>query len=260
LQHHAQRQQSLFGELESDAERIGPEPSLARQLTQRLELEKLSGVRHVALAQTPEARLHEICSQVEACRKCNLWKTRLHVVPGQGDPRADLLFVGEAPGAEEDRQGLAFVGRAGQMLTRIIQSINLERDQVFIGNILKCRPPANRTPLPDEIAQCLPYLLAQLQVINPTIVCALGGVAANVLLGGNEPISRLRGNFIPYGSAKLIATYHPAYLLRNPAEKRKVWADIQKVRDELLRQRSVVGTQQPMHKSVRRPRTSTGGL
>jgi len=207
-------------------------PSLTRQLKQRLELEKLQGRRHVRVA-THEAELAQIARRVAGCKRCGLWRTRTQPVPGQGSARAELVLVGEAPGAEEDKQGLAFVGRAGQLLTKILKAINLEREDVFIGNILKCRPPANRSPLPDESASCLPYILAQLDVIKPRIICALGAVAANALMGESGPISRIRGKFVPYRGADFIATYHPAYLLRNPAEKKKVWEDMQKIRDRL---------------------------
>ncbi len=143
------------------------------------------------------------------------------------------MFVGEAPGADEDEQGLPFVGRAGQLLTKIIEAIEMRREDVYICNILKCRPPGNRNPEPDEIGSCEPFLLRQIATIRPKVICALGTFGAQTLLRTREPISRLRGQFIEYQGAKLMATFHPAYLLRNPGEKRKVWEDVQKIRDYL---------------------------
>ena len=232
------RQKRLFPDSQPDspAASVDSPHGLVRQLKQRLELERLLGARYLPVT-VPERELAKIAEQVSGCKKCALWKTRTQTVPGQGNPRADLVLVGEAPGAEEDKQGLAFVGRAGQLLTRILNAINLDREDVFIGNILKCRPPANRSPLPDEIACCLPYILAQLEIMKPRIVCALGGVAAAALLGYSQPIGRIRGKFVPYRGGKLMATYHPAYLLRSPADKKKVWEDMQKIRDELVLER-----------------------
>lgn len=167
------------------------------------------------------------------CRRCKLCLGRKTIVFGQGNPRAELMFIGEAPGAEEDEQGLAFVGRAGQLLTRIIEAIEMRREEVYITNVVKCRPPENRKPEEDEMAACEPFLLRQINAIGPKVICLLGGVAAQALLKTKEPISRLRGKWIDYHGYKVIATYHPAYLLRNPNDKRLVWADMQKVRDYL---------------------------
>ena len=167
------------------------------------------------------------------CKRCKLASGRKNIVFGSGNPRADLMFVGEAPGADEDEQGLPFVGRAGQLLTKIIEAIGMTREEVYICNILKCRPPNNRNPEPDEIASCEPFLFRQIDSIRPKAICALGAFGAQTLLRTKEPISRLRGHFIDYHGAKLMATFHPAYLLRNPGEKRKVWEDVQKIRDYL---------------------------
>ena len=167
------------------------------------------------------------------CHKCQLDQSRTHVVFGIGNQKADLMFVGEAPGAEEDRTGKPFVGRAGQLLTKIIQSIGLTRDDVYIANVLKCRPPSNRNPKLNEIEQCEPYLLRQIQLIKPKVICALGTFAAQILLRTDERISKLRGDFYSYHGTKVMPTYHPAYLLRNPENKRQVWEDIQKVMAEL---------------------------
>lgn len=183
-----------------------------------------------------EDALARIAAEVADCTRCpELVANRTHTVPGQGDPGARLVFVGEGPGADEDRQGLAFVGRAGQLLTKMIQSIDLTRDQVFICNIIKCRPPGNRNPTPEEIANCLPFLMRQLEIIRPKIICALGGVAAQTLLQTHDGITRLRGRFHPYRGAKLMPTFHSAYVLRNyiPDTRRKVYDDLLAIKAEL---------------------------
>ena len=177
--------------------------------------------------------LQEIREDLGDCRRCKLAAGRRNIVFGSGNPRAELMFVGEAPGADEDEQGLPFVGRAGQLLTRIIEAIEMSRADVYICNILKCRPPGNRNPESDETGACEPFLLRQIAAIKPKVICALGTFGAQALLRTKEPISRLRGQFIEYRGARLMATFHPAYLLRNPGEKRKVWEDVQKIRDYL---------------------------
>ncbi len=149
---------------------------------------------------------------------------------GVGNPDADLMFVGEAPGRDEDIQGIPFVGRAGQLLTKIIEAIALTRDQVYIANVIKCRPPENRNPEPDEVETCRPFLFAQIDAIRPKVIVALGKFAAQTLLDTQEPISRLRGRPFEYRGATLIPTFHPAYLLRNPSSKREVWEDMKLVR------------------------------
>ena len=178
--------------------------------------------------------LETIRGDLGDCRRCKLAPTRTNIVFGSGNPHAELMFVGEAPGADEDAQGLPFVGRAGQLLTKIIEAIEMRREEVYICNILKCRPPGNRNPEPDEIALCEPFLFRQISAIKPKVICALGTFGAQTLLRTKAPISSLRGHFVDYRGAKLIATFHPAYLLRNPNEKRKVWEDVQKIRDYLL--------------------------
>jgi uracil-DNA glycosylase len=175
--------------------------------------------------------LDNIRQDLGDCRRCKLAASRTHIVFGSGNPKAELMFVGEAPGADEDEQGLPFVGRAGQLLTKIIGAIDMSRDQVYIVNILKCRPPNNRNPESDEIAACEPFLFRQIAAIRPKVICALGLYGIQTLIRTKEPISRLRGQFMDYRGVKLIATFHPAYLLRNPNEKRKVWEDMRKVRD-----------------------------
>jgi DNA polymerase len=152
---------------------------------------------------------------------------------GVGNPDADLMFVGEAPGADEDIQGIPFVGRAGQLLTKIIEAIDLKRDDVYIANVIKCRPPGNRNPEPDEIAQCEPFLFRQVDSIKPKVIVTLGKFAAQTLLRTDDPISRIRGRVFDYRGAKLIPTFHPAYLLRNPSSKREVWEDMKLVRSLL---------------------------
>ena len=181
----------------------------------------------------PAESLEAIRNDLGDCERCKLAPTRRNIVFGSGDPHADLMFVGEAPGADEDEQGLPFVGRAGQLLTKIIEAIDLTREQVYICNILKCRPPGNRNPESDEVASCEPFLFRQVASVKPKVICALGTFGAQTLLRTKEPISRLRGQLIDFRGAKFIATFHPAYLLRNPNEKRKVWEDMQKIRDYL---------------------------
>jgi uracil-DNA glycosylase family 4 len=168
------------------------------------------------------------------CSRCKLHTLgRKQVVFGVGNPNADLMFVGEAPGADEDVQGEPFVGRAGQLLTKIIEAIGLTREQVYIANVIKCRPPGNRNPEPDEVEQCEPFLFRQIDTIKPRVIVALGKFAAQCLLKTETPISRLRGQEFAYREAILIPTFHPAYLLRNPSSKRDVWEDMKKVRDIL---------------------------
>jgi len=165
------------------------------------------------------------------CSRCKLHRLgRRQVVFGVGNPNADLMFVGEGPGADEDIQGEPFVGRAGQLLTKIIEAIDLRREDVYIANVVKCRPPQNRNPEPDEVEQCEPFLFRQIEVIKPKVIVALGKFAAQSLLRTTEPITRIRGREFKYRDAILIPTYHPAYLLRNPASKRDVWEDMKRVR------------------------------
>ena len=166
-----------------------------------------------------------------ACTRCKLCTLgRSQIVFGVGNPKARLMFVGEAPGEEEDKRGEPFVGRAGQLLTKIIEAIGLTREQVYIANIIKCRPPNNRNPEPDEIAQCEPFLFRQVDVIKPKVIVPLGKFAAQSVLKTTDPITRLRGQLFKYRGAACIPTFHPAYLLRNPSSKREVWEDMKKVR------------------------------
>ncbi|MFA5555073.1 MAG: uracil-DNA glycosylase [Phycisphaerae bacterium] len=185
--------------------------------------------------------LEAVATQVAQCRKCELGSLRTNPVPGEGNPDARLVFIGEGPGADEDAQGRPFVGRAGQLLDKMIKAMGLQRSDVYICNIIKCRPPGNRDPKPEEIFQCLPYLQRQLEIIQPEIIVALGAHAARTLLETTKPIGQLRGQFLDYYTSlgkppiKLMATFHPAYLLRNYSDdnRRKVWEDLQKVLAEL---------------------------
>lgn len=182
---------------------------------------------------SPEESLQNLRKVIGNCRKCKLYQGRTRIVFGVGNPRSEIVFVGEGPGRDEDLQGEPFVGDAGQLLTKIIESMGLKRQDVYIANVVKCRPPNNRNPEPDEIESCEPFLLRQLEIIKPKIICALGTFAAQTLLITKEKISSLRGNFYYYHDIKVMPTFHPAYLLRNPGDKKLVWEDIKKVMKEL---------------------------
>ena len=176
--------------------------------------------------------LESIHADLGDCRRCKLARGRNRIVFGDGNLKAKLMFIGEGPGVEEDRQGQPFVGAAGQLLTRIIEAIKLSRNQVYICNVIKCRPPGNRNPESDEIKTCFPFLLRQIAAIQPDFIIALGTFAAQTLLGTATPISRLRGRFHEYKGIKIVPTYHPAYLLRNPDKKRDVWEDLKMLMKE----------------------------
>jgi len=236
---------------------MGQDVNIDKVVRQHLEMEQFfSGFSLRGKAGTPEpqqqkeddmttaqkaAELEKIAAEVNKCHECGLGSTRTNAVPGEGNPNALIMFVGEGPGADEDAQGRPFVGRAGQLLDKIIVACGLKRSDVFIANILKCRPPGNRDPRADEIISCLPYLQRQIEIIKPEIIVALGAHAAKTLLNTTQSIGRLRGQFLDYytgidkSPVKLMATYHPAYLLRNysPDNRRKVWEDMQKVLTEL---------------------------
>ncbi len=173
--------------------------------------------------------LEKIRADIGDCTRCRLCQRRNNIVFGDGNARAELVFVGEGPGHDEDVQGLPFVGRAGKLLTQMIEAMGLERRDVYICNVVKCRPPENRTPEKDEVAICSPFLLRQLDVIGPKAIVCLGSVAAQTLLNTNRSLSHFRGQWLDFRGAKLLATYHPAYLLRNPNAKGDVWKDLQKV-------------------------------
>jgi DNA polymerase len=188
----------------------------------------------VTIALTPVESLAAVRADIGDCTRCKLHTLgRTQIVFGVGNPNADLMFVGEAPGRDEDLQGYPFVGRAGQLLTKIIEAIALKREDVYIANVIKCRPPENRNPEPDEVATCEPFLFRQIDIIKPKVIVALGKFGAQTLLRTLDPISRLRGRVFDYRGAKLIPTFHPAYLLRNPSSKREVWEDMKLVRSLL---------------------------
>ena len=214
---------------------------IAGRLRAYLEAQRELGVEYTS-ARWPEGpaparplTLDEVRGELGECTRCKLHRHRTQIVFGVGNPRARLVFVGEAPGADEDAQGEPFVGRAGQLLTKIIQAMGMQREDVYICNIIKCRPPNNRTPESDEILACSPFLLKQLQAIGPQFICALGGPATQTLLKTKEPISRLRGKFYDYHGIPRLATFHPAFLLRNPHEKKTVWEDMKLLLREMGR-------------------------
>jgi uracil-DNA glycosylase family 4 len=170
---------------------------------------------------------------LKGCPRCKLSKTRTNLVFGQGNPKAELMFVGEAPGRDEDEQGLAFVGKAGQLLTKIIEAMGLKREDVWIGNVLKCRPPNNRNPEPDEVETCRPFLFEQIRLIRPKAIVTLGTFAAQAILETDEPIGRLRGRWRTAQGVRVMPTFHPAFLLRSPERKKDAWEDMKLVRDFL---------------------------
>ncbi len=209
-------------------------PSIKSSLQQHVNRALEEGIReipkpdtHLTVAAT--APLQMIRAEIGDCTRCRLHKGRTHLVFGVGNPNAALMFVGEGPGADEDLQGEPFVGRAGQLLTRMIEAMGLTRSDVYIANCVKCRPPGNRNPEPDEIATCIPFLKKQIEAINPRVIVCLGKFAAQTLLQTEIPITKLRGDFFDYGCTKIMPTYHPAFLLRNPNMKRAVWEDLKKV-------------------------------
>ena len=177
--------------------------------------------------------LAEVQKEIGDCKRCKLHRARKTIVFGEGNEKSRLMFIGEGPGYDEDVQGRPFVGRAGQLLTKIIQSINLPREEVYITNIVKCRPPQNRNPEPDEIQSCHPFLMNQIRVIQPEIICALGAFSAQTLLKTDTKITALRGKFYDLEGIKVMPTYHPAFLLRNPERKREVWEDMKKIAEWL---------------------------
>ena len=182
------------------------------------------------LAKNLSPELKEFYDQIHSCQKCTLGSTRKHFVFGEGNPKADIMFVGEAPGKDEDEKGIPFVGRAGKLLDKMLAAIGLSRNDVFIANVLKCRPPHNRDPLPDEIVQCEPYLKKQLDLIKPKVLVALGRIAGQVLLKRTDSLSVLRQETLLYEKTPLIVTYHPAALLRNPQWKQNAWIDLKKIK------------------------------
>ena len=218
---------------------------LSRVVKQHVEGLRAFGVTHVPATKRPTvphttqdagskaARLAHLAEEVQRCRRCPLYRTRTHAVISDGTPQAKLVFVGEAPGREEDLQGTPFVGAAGQLLTKMIEAMGLRREEVYICNVLKDRPPSNRTPLPEEVEACLPFLEEQLAIVAPKVICVLGAVAAKALLGPHVAITKIRGEVRDYHGIPLVPTFHPAYLLRNPPAKKFAWADLKKVKQLL---------------------------
>ncbi|MGH9462352.1 MAG: uracil-DNA glycosylase [Vicinamibacteria bacterium] len=178
----------------------------------------------------PSETLEAIREELGECTRCKLHKNRRTLVYGVGNPNADLMFVGEGPGYEEDVQGIPFVGPAGQLLTKIIEAIQLTRDDVYIANVVKCRPPGNRDPEPDEIATCRPFLERQVASVRPRVICTLGRIATQAMLSTEKPLGRMRGQKFPFGDAVVVPTYHPAALLRDPSKKRDTWEDMKLIR------------------------------
>jgi len=186
----------------------------------------------VKLAPSTET-FEQIHQEIGDCTRCPLHQERKHVVHTEGNRKARLMFVGEAPGADEDAQARPFVGRAGQLLTKIIEAIGMKREQVLIGNVNRCRPPGNRPPMPDEVAACKPYLLREIAIVQPDVIVVLGNTATKNLLDTREGITKIRGTYQDYKGIKVMPTFHPAYLLRDPSKKRETWEDLKKVRDTL---------------------------
>ncbi len=184
-------------------------------------------------------RLEEFYQRIKNCQKCHLHKSRTNFVFGVGNSQAEVMFIGEAPGRDEDLQGEPFVGRAGQLLNKILAAIDFKREEVYIGNILKCRPPENRDPLPEEIELCEPYLIEQIKLIKPKLICALGRISAQSLLKTTMPLNRLRGRFHDYQGTKFLVTYHPAALLRYPQFKKDTWEDVKLLRAEYDKMKTV---------------------
>jgi uracil-DNA glycosylase len=210
---------------------------VVRSIRRYIQLEKMSGIEDLLIEDTvpgnagegASSGLEALRAEVVRCSRCDLSATRTQIVFGSGDPRAKLMFIGEAPGQEEDLQGLPFVGRAGGLLTKIIEAMGMKRSDVYIANVLKCRPPNNRIPLPTEILACEENLRRQIESIRPAVICTLGKFASQALLRTQTPITALRGKFQEYRGIKVMPTFHPAYLLRNPQDKKLVWEDMKKV-------------------------------
>jgi len=230
-----------------------PDDRLLEQARQQLLFHREMGVREIDLSRPagagatvpaagePVTEPDGVEDRLEAlrtlelgdCRRCRLCEKRRNIVFGTGSARARLMFVGEGPGRDEDIQGLPFVGRAGQLLNQIIKAMGFQREEVYIANVVKCRPPDNRTPLPDEVATCTPFLFSQIDIIRPEVIVALGAPAAQALVGSTAGITKIRGTFREFRGILVMPTFHPAYLLRNPAAKRQVWDDMQQVMGRL---------------------------
>jgi len=226
-------EENILRQMKKQAPPVAP-PAAGERLASVTAVTEVQGMAHgpslfEAAERVPGDTLERVSGDLGECTRCKLHRHRNKIVFGAGNPRAELVFVGEGPGHDEDLQGLPFVGRAGQLLTQMIEAMGLSRSDVYIANVVKCRPPENRTPEKDEVSTCMPFLLRQIGAIEPKVVVCLGSVAAQTLLNTNKSISRFRGEWFDFRGARLMATYHPAYLLRNPNAKPEVWTDLKKV-------------------------------
>ncbi len=194
-----------------------------------------SSTESVAAVVSKQEAFDMLLAKAEKCQRCALYKTRNKLVFGDGSLSAEIMFVGEAPGRDEDLAGIPFIGAAGQLLSKIIAAMKLERKDVFITNVLRCHPPGNRNPSPEEVVSCKPYLMQLVEIIKPKVICTLGKFAAHTMLNVTNPISRLRGNFYDFNGIKLMPTFHPAYLLRSPHDKKLVWDDMKKIMKYLIK-------------------------
>jgi DNA polymerase len=219
-------------------------PEILESLKTHFEYRKTCGINYFqepevqksSLPEDNQSLLDKVVEEMGDCKRCKLYPMRKNIVFGVGNPKARLMFVGEAPGSDEDEQGIPFVGKAGQLLTKIIEAIDLKRSDVYIANIIKCRPPSNRNPEEDEITTCIPFLEKQMKIIAPEIVCTLGSIATRALLDTDMGITKLRGRFQERSDLKIMPTYHPSYLLRNQSKKREVWEDMKKVKKEYFKE------------------------
>ncbi|MBX7148413.1 uracil-DNA glycosylase [bacterium] len=219
----ASRVLSQLGEWGVDVVPIG------LKTAEKLKTSPVLAAQPVIVSGDKQEALQGVRDTIGDCKRCKLCEKRTHIVFGSGNPEAELMFVGEGPGADEDEQGLPFVGKAGQLLTKMIEAMGIKREDVYIANIVKCRPPGNRNPEPDEIVQCSPFLKQQIEIIKPKVIVCLGKFAAQTLLQTEIPITKLRGDFRDFMGIQFMPTYHPAFLLRNPDMKKFVWEDLKKV-------------------------------
>lgn len=218
-------------------------PEILESLKTHFEYRKSCGISYfqepeeqkVGLSEDNQLFLDRVIEEIGDCKRCKLHSTRKNIVFGVGNPGARLMFVGEAPGADEDEQGIPFVGKAGQLLTKIIEAIDLKRSDVYIANIIKCRPPSNRNPEEEEMKACIPFLEKQLRIIAPEIVCTLGNIATRAMLDTDMGITKLRGRFHERSGLKVMPTYHPSCLLRDPGKKRETWEDMKKIKKEYFK-------------------------
>lgn len=236
---YLQQHRQLFGDvIYKGLETFPVEKTIDNSISEEHSLDEVTDSVHSQW--NSSSSLEILQSRICECKRCPLGNTRTNFVFGVGNPQADIMVIGEAPGADEDAKGEPFVGRAGQLLTKILQAINFERDEVFIANILKCRPPDNRTPVPSEVEQCEPYLLKQIELIKPKFILAVGLTAANTLLKQKYKMGDIRGKIFDYHDVNMLVTYHPAALLRNPEWKKYTWEDVQLLRrlyDEYLQKK-----------------------